>query len=945
MTAFRLACIRAQSRPDLALPGLVVGAPLLSAHASLPPPFLAPSLIGQVAFNHSSSPSRQSQAPDRDERFGSSSASRPQGPNRGRQEFSGSQSKKQPKRPNSSTPPKKSGKRSDTDRVPLASEAHALKGQLDRQTKAVDKLMFKMQRQKAADLFKKATQDFRVPLARLRRALAERDQTETVEQSFVAAARVRACFNSLMDMGMRARSVSQVWKLKESMKKDGIFPNASTLNILLDGTLKYARARHGHECFAQENVKFNRCLTLYDGVIETLWKEALPQTYGARAGPPLSANEITHLIKTKDMSYHARRNLQSRFGAILEIREHPEVLASLLNTYLNVLGHGRDYVRLWALFDILCPDPTTVPKPENVLGDRTHFTTMLSHIRPPDDLNEDKARRAYEQDVLKVWNRWQARMDHALRSPSTPSNAAEVAAARRASEQPRESQARRTDQIGECDSAGDSSAASCGVMIDQIGLGALISKGSYFDRERQHWLAPVLEKYLGLSHADASGIIQQPKEILRPVHEPLVKITSPELARAILRAHLRTGSWQQGANYFSQIWAISTDYGQARPVKGMPFGPLISRVSADQAITMLSARPDPVGCVLLIDQMRAAVEANQTDSSDWIPASYNYERTMRSIADTIGMKPQGHSAKVMKKGSSKHWELAKKVMKQFLQDRPAEMRLSKAEGGSDGSPSSFARKNSSDQLLEIYQDEHCRLLESFLKIARHGGHDADEKVKVNCARDALDLLDAHIGLQDGGIRIIAGVPETEVNDLRDVTSKAKGLPRHKGSSHVPEAAFYLDRVSKTFGTATALIRTTVLALNTGEMGSRLASKERVVIWKELVRRLREIRDECANIIEDGIEKLDKNSEIYGRLEKEMRNVQRYKTAQWMQKGAVLNSDNESTPRTRLMLSTDDLRVLSEEGTDEDEVEEEEVSRPNTRRGQAMERELHRWVKG
>lgn len=202
----------------------------------------------------------------------------------------------------------------------------------------------------------------------LRVMLKSKDVLIDPENAWKSASRIKAPYNAAIRICLQSGRVDRAFKLLNQMKKDGIFPGATTYTVLFNGLAirliaqeETARLDRNPQALLQrKEVQLAR--EVYQD-LEKLWKQAFPRyfqpsTSGThRLGSPPSSKDVleTDTVAFHKLSEQARRNLVSQQASVKEAREFPKVLSNAIGAYLGFLRLVGFKQEMQMLFDRLFP--------------------------------------------------------------------------------------------------------------------------------------------------------------------------------------------------------------------------------------------------------------------------------------------------------------------------------------------------------------------------------------------------------------------------------------------------------------------------------------------------------------------------------------------------------------------------------------------------------------
>ncbi|TKY88250.1 hypothetical protein EX895_002960 [Sporisorium graminicola] len=496
----------------------------------------------------------------------------------------------------------------------------------------------------------KALSHFEAEMKALRVMVKSKDVLVDPDNAWKSASRIKTPCNAAIRLCLQTGKYERAFKLLNQMKKDGIFPNAATYNVIINGLTRAlvvqthsasaSSQRHTQDLLERKEVQ--RIRDVYQD-LEKLWKQAFPR-YFHRTGAP-SPKEA--LVLDKDdfhtLTEQARRNLVSQQASIHEAREFPKVLTNALGAYANFLRYvdakeelGRLFDRLFptALLDSmakgLAPDASPQDKLESInrklsewlpLGDKTTFSVFLMAV------NETPGTDRLAM-VTRIWTRLATLLDlerHELLSASS------------FVDKKRKSDSKRARAS---DGAHIESDALRFVPDDQFMVDLLNRLKILPDADAALELGlglSVLSKVYGLDlEASAENIVRDPQmsepvEAFGPEHylrkdvnamdrvsAPVAQLRDPNVTSCIFRLLLNAGAWEMYIALFNYLWArnhaeqisagLQTDNVTAMLSDTAVFGSTLRPALAMRVLWYLAKIGDPAGARVMIEAMKRAAE-------------------------------------------------------------------------------------------------------------------------------------------------------------------------------------------------------------------------------------------------------------------------------------------------------------------------------------------------
>ena len=495
-------------------------------------------------------------------------------------------------------------------------------------------------------LIAKALAHFEDEMKALRVMIKAKDVLVDPDNAWRSASRIKAPCNAAIRLCLQAGRHERAFKLLNQMKKDGIFPSASTFTIFISGLNRallhqqQLSTADSSASAAPEPKLVQRTRDLCQE-LETLWKQAFPR-YFQRSGA-LKSKDALGLEQDNfhALTDQARRNLISQQASIHEAREFPKTLTHAIGAYIVFLRFTNANEELGRLFDRLFP-PTLIDRaakglapdasPQDKLelanhklsetlplGDVTTFSSFLAALneaKGPDGLTE----------VERVWTRLVKLMDlerhERLSTNRASSRDKEVVFAN-----------------------GDQSQAARFVPDDQFLEHIFTRLHPRYNEATQglHFGLSVLSKVYGLDlESAADGIVRDPhsseysqatgiqRYLRRDVDSvdglgrPVASLRDPTTALAALNMLARPETWKQFVALFNYLWAQAhADYQHAsRQTKNVGnllsdtavFGSTLQPSAAVKLLWLLADAGDPVGSRVIIDAMKRAAEASASGS-------------------------------------------------------------------------------------------------------------------------------------------------------------------------------------------------------------------------------------------------------------------------------------------------------------------------------------------
>ncbi|EPQ27324.1 uncharacterized protein PFL1_05246 [Pseudozyma flocculosa PF-1] len=573
----------------------------------------------------------------------------------------------------------------------------------------------------------------------LRVLLRGRDpKFDDYDQAVINASRLRVPWISLIIMAMRIDNIQLAFNLFNDMKKQGIHPNATCFHALLSGLVHHERRRapkrSDTQPFRTETKSFQMAEKIF-GELQELWRLALPAYVRYKQGPRAKSKEaMMHAMRIDQGADTSRLRRLSHEAAVLEARDHRELLAQPLAAYLRILLMAGQTERAWKLFDQICygqsMDRNVTMDAEAArdlpvlpLVDKKILTTMLSEV--PDATNHGQLEQTREEAdkrfeaVSTIWQRWKLRIERMqadiaasnAQGPRQPpqsvapssaeyqddgslDSADDLLASEDGSTDPRSAQGQmrfgaRGRGRGGADGADDKKIRGTPatewdlVVPEERAIVLLLNKVHRTRPKEQALIKDVMAFCFGIENNDHSGLIALDPtatdlvalrpDAVRPAKEPLVELNGPVVADQVLRAFNYQASWTTAVDYFNHLQRRDGD-------RTGPLGPLLSSRGVAATLVALGFSIDPVGTVVVLKASR--------QPPDFLPTDQTYARSLRSIAHGVveGREALGGlTAQMLEsegRGAVDLWQLAEDTFKMFAADWGPRQGSSKEESAS-----------------------------------------------------------------------------------------------------------------------------------------------------------------------------------------------------------------------------------------------------------------------
>ncbi|CDW98474.1 hypothetical protein [Sporisorium scitamineum] len=806
----------------------------------------------------------------------------------------------------------------------------------------------------------KALAHFEAEMKALRVMLKSKDVLVDPDNAWKSASRIKAPCNAAIRLCLQTGKYERAFKLLNQMKKDGIFPNAATFNVIING-LTRALIVQTHSVSSQrksedllERKEAQRIREVYLD-LEKLWKQAFPR-YFQRTGAPRPKEA---LVLEKDnfhnLTEQARRNLVSQQASVHEAREFPKVLTNAIGAYANFLRYLGAKEELDRLFDRLfpsilldnmakglAPDASPQDKLELAnrklsdwlpLGDKTSLSVFLMAV------NETWGTDRFAM-VTRIWARLTTLMDlerHELLSASS------------FDDKKRKSNTKRA-----VDDANADPEALRFVPDDQFMV-------DLFNRlKRLPDADPAPELRLGLSvlskiyaldlEANADNIVRDPQisspvEAFGPEHylrkdvnamdqasAPVVELRDPTVISCVFRFLLNAEAWESYIALFNYLWArnhaehvnarLQADNATDMLSDEDVFGSTLRPTFAMRLLWYLAKLGDPMGARVMIEAMKRAAggtsaqrfetqnganrraprsDENHSDRTSsalmWKPADICYTRAMRATLAAAMKGPQGLTAAKLKGDGAQSSSPDSSDLDYDAWTEAKSLFAEWSDHRDAGGRSSNTRRSKHDELSRIHADTMRSLLLNIARVcAAQRGDQASE-----VAREALRVLEERVGLEQ-------------------LVDETKQLERDGGSSTRSDSGKEDTAARFISYTPGCLAKVIPLALDTSEQS--FAPKAEVELWKRVKKMI-----PAASVSDES-----ETRSCSQQRPREMR--------------SPLSRGN------RLLLSKDDYLELEGEAEEDDayEMEEETFGRRGgsyrmQRRSRHVEQEIERWVRG
>lgn len=686
----------------------------------------------------------------------------------------------------------------------------------------------------------------------LRVMIKANDITLDIDNAWKNASRLKTPYNALISICLADNRVDQAFQLYNKMKKDGIFPNAATYNVLITGTMRAYLQQMQTDTIPQDTRCFERISALGQDLM-LLWRKAFPRYFGNLDARPQTKTDMVAELDRPEASEQERRNLLSQQASIVEVQRYPYSLTHALGAYATFLRQSTQIQEFWKLFDRLFPLRYLTPLYANTIqtssddahrtllellpiGDSSSVTTfwMLARSKRDPRLIGDP------YSILKrVWDTWIKLMQF------------EVIHSRiRQSQSPRQSSKDHASPDSGSVAVGDSEHATITqpsrFVPDDRTMQGFMSALSYTSESNWKSLTlTVLESLYGLdlsSHCD--GILRNPQD-------PLMKVESKQylkqdalaldalpgaaqlrdqfIVHRMLRLLSASDAWKERIAMFNYLWARAFEEGLCNPAH--PFGPSIDISSATSLIYTCSQRADPMAARVLLDHMnhctigtdvlgqrlqyekgRQATEARMALA--WVPLDICYSRTLKAIEAAGVRGSEGLTALRADDNravSFDAWKQSKEVFTDWHEFKAKRVLASTLATETRWEGRNDKRKQSSREPLPALLHTDA-IVAVVLSVARRCVP-ASVMPPSAVAREALKLVDSFVGLSD-----LLGEYKAHLLLTRDENRFRK--ERRKK----PVAVFKFIGLSE-------LARALTAALNTE--GFAFADAAEVQLWKSL----------------------------------------------------------------------------------------------------------------
>ncbi|SPO48248.1 uncharacterized protein PSANT_05936 [Moesziomyces antarcticus] len=550
----------------------------------------------------------------------------------------------------------------------------------------------------------------------LRVMVKSKDVLIDPDNAWKSASRIKAPYNAAIRLCFKAGKVERAMKLVNQMKKDGIFPSASTYTIVIQGVSRVL-PRHQLSSAAGDNIAeetslqnlTQRAEQAFED-LEKLWQQAFPQYFQRGSGAsPFKSILTIDVDSFHKLSDQARRNLVSQQSSVHEARQFPRLLTNAINTYLNFLrciGRSQDQIKILdrlfpsALIDKLArglaPDASSQDKLELAnrklsdclpLGHVSTFTPILI-------LHRDTRDREHQAVFKRIWTLSLQLMEIERQQASMHTSQADP---------PRRSRSK-------ADAAEVSEAASGTSEFrfrpdDRLVSDFFIrtSNSSEADAKSNMRLGlSILARVYGLDlESTADGIVRDPQsssfsdsfgpdryllsrdDIEQGSDRAFAELTDGRTAGSVLRGLAVAQPWQHFVALFNYFWARahSEDHGGSEQrdalldatVDKPVFGDVLQASNALSLLWILGDAGDPVGARVILRSMKRAA-AQQAEPSrrklrsgdrrarpsdipeeevqDWEPADLSYVRVMRAIMVATQKRPAGLTATIVNEAAA-----------------------------------------------------------------------------------------------------------------------------------------------------------------------------------------------------------------------------------------------------------------------------------------------------
>lgn len=496
---------------------------------------------------------------------------------------------------------------------------------------------------------------FESEMKALRVMLKSKDVLVDPENAWKSASRIKAPCNAAIRICTQNGRYERALRVLNQMKKDGIFPSASTYNVVITGltrsliNLKNARRSDSNPEALLETKEAQRVREVYED-LEKLWKQAHPHYFRRGiADTRLQSRAFSTLEKDNfhALTEQARRNLVSQQASVIEARDFPKVLTNAIGAYANFLCLFGSKEELTKLFEQLFPSTTIdslakglgpEASPQDKLelakgmlsdslpiGDVTTFATFLGAIK----ISQESERLPL---IERIWNRFATLMDLERH---------ERASSQMASMQHRKSKASsaKGDQDG---AVGDVAIDQPRFVPDERFLTELFNRlQPPFDADptpQLRLVLAILSKVYALDlETSADGIVRDPQsseyvealghqsyisadaDDINGLGGPVTELRDSTVASCVFRVLSRPQAWKQCVALFNYLWArahaehknaaLPEDAFGRNPYATSVFGSTLRAPSVLNILWILAEVGDPVGARVVLDAMKRAAKS------------------------------------------------------------------------------------------------------------------------------------------------------------------------------------------------------------------------------------------------------------------------------------------------------------------------------------------------
>ena len=490
----------------------------------------------------------------------------------------------------------------------------------------------------------KALFHFENEMKALRVMIKSKDVLVDPDNAWKSASRIKAPYNAAIRLCMQAGKYERAHKLLSQMKKDGIFPNAATYSVVINGLVR-CLAMQTHSATSERNSngllerkEVQRIREVYQD-LENLWKQAFPRYFQRTATPRPKDALILDKDDFHNMTDQARRNLVSQQASIHEAREFPKVLTNAIGAYTSFLRYIDSKEEIDRLFERIFPSclldsmakglmPNASPqdKLETAnrklsvwlpLGDKTIFSGFLTTVKETEDANRFDM-------VERTWTRLEQLMD--LERYEMLYSSSHV------------DRKRKTNANNATEGASTNSDEARFVPDDQLMVDLFNRLQAQPDTDPTRELRlglSILSKVYGLDlESTADNIIRDPQlpgkaqafefdhylrrdsSAIDGLGAPVAELRDPTIASTVFRFLDSAEAWPMSVALFNYLWARghaeNTNAGlEAGTVTTMAsdttvFGNSLRPAFAMRVLWYLARLGDPLGARVLLDAMKRA---------------------------------------------------------------------------------------------------------------------------------------------------------------------------------------------------------------------------------------------------------------------------------------------------------------------------------------------------